>query len=59
MVGNAECFLVKCYNQKSKVRTFNALRYKEYHPKGFNFDPEMLPPASESFVKHIQRAYYQ
>ena len=58
-VSNAENFLVKCYNQKANAKTFDDLRYKEYHSKAFNFDLEKLLPTSNSIYKHIQHAYYQ
>ena len=58
-VSNAENFLVKCYNQKANAKTFDDLRYKEYHSKAFNFDLEKLLPTSNSIYKHNQHAYYQ
>ena len=58
-ISNAEHFLVKYYNQKTKAMTFDDLRYEESHSKAFNFDLQKLPPTSESIYKHIPRAYYQ
>ena len=58
-MSNAEHFLVKCCNQKTKAMTFDELKYKEYYLKDFNFDLEKLPLTSESICKHIKHAYYQ
>ena len=58
-ISNAEQFLAKCYNQKTKVMTFDNLRYEGYHSKAFNLDLEKLLLTLESIYKHIKRAYHQ
>ena len=59
MVLDAERFLVKCYDQKNTLATFNDLRFEKYHSKAFHFDLEKLPPTSSSIRNHIQWAYFQ
>ena len=56
---SAEKFLVKVFNPKSSVNTFDELRYLYYHDKLFKFNVETMPPTSISIVDHIKRAYYQ
>ena len=59
MIWSAEQFLVKVFNPKSSVNTFDELRYLYYHDKLFKFNVETMPPTSISIVDHIKRAYYQ
>ena len=43
--------------QESK--TFDELKYEQYHSNGFKFELEKLSPTEASILKHIQLAYYQ
>ena len=59
MIAAAKKFLVGCLSDISTIKSFDELRYHQYHKKSFEFNLEKLAATSNTIHMHIMRAYFQ